>query len=41
MASVTVSTHVDRPRADVFGYLDDLTLHEAFTRDGRRAGDGG
>jgi uncharacterized protein YndB with AHSA1/START domain len=31
MASVTVSTHVDRSRADVFGYLDDLTRHEAFT----------
>jgi uncharacterized protein YndB with AHSA1/START domain len=31
MPSVTVTTHVARPREEVFDYLDDLAGHEAFT----------
>ena len=31
MQPVTVTTTVDRPREDVFAYLDELANHEAFT----------
>src|SRR5262245_3348563 len=31
MASVTVTTTIERPREQVFDFLDDLANHEAFT----------
>jgi uncharacterized protein YndB with AHSA1/START domain len=31
MASVTVTTHIARPREEVFDHLDDLAGHAAFT----------